>query len=463
VTRTRAAVLTSVLVLAATAVLLMWRPWDQVPGELRAALSQIDELPGVADVDVDYEVTVRDAKDGHAATALVTARLDEDLRPEQAAETARRAAAVVHGIEVPGVASLHRSFWVSAGVPETINDVEVFPISVAFPEPGSEGLTEAQPVGALGVEEAFALWHAGAVTVRGGAVTVRDGDHLLKLTRFAAEHGIAASLRTTDDRLAYETMGAVPDVETARLLADVGTLPGVRTVGYDAYAEPVLRVGLDVENDSAQADAVLSHVEAVDHAERLGHPVEVTLTDPEFAQRSGWVSALAPPKPEPHPLPQPAGVEPWPDDASAPDCRGADLELSYGGSDAATGARYASVRARNVGESPCAVEAVPEVVFRGADGAPQQDVTLEAYGPGVVPARVVVPAGAEIFAPLEWRAMSTAGDPDLTTAIEVTPVPRAEPVLVDVLGHVSAPSGLDLLDGATVRVGPWVQAAEGWA
>lgn len=446
-TRLRTVVVVSALALVATitAGLLAWRPWDPVPDELRAALARIGELPGVLDVDVDYEVTLHDGKDGDAARALVSARLDADLRPDAAAETARRATAVLDAVDVPGVTSLDRSVWVNAGEPTSTHGMDVFPVMVAFDD----------------VEEAFALWHAGALAVR-GEVTVRDGEHLVELARFAAEQGIAVSLRTTDGSLAYDAMGTVPDVAAASLIADVATRPGVRTVGYDAYAEPALRVGLDVAHDSAQADDVLEHLEAEDLAERAGHPVAVTLTDPAFTQRSGWVSALAPAEPEPHTLPMPADVEPWPDD-DAPACTGSDLELSYGGSDAATGARFASVRARNVGDGACAVEGVPEIDFRNAEGESQRDVTLEPYGAGIVAARVVVPAGAEVFTPIEWRAMSTANDPDVTTSIVVTPVPGAGPVSLDVLGHESSASGLDVLDGAQVSVGPWVQAAEGWS
>ena len=460
-TRTRAAAVLSVLgLVAVAAALLAWRPWDPVPDELRAAVARIDDLPGVLAADVEYTVTAPDAKDGDTARALVTARFDAGLNPERAGETARRAAGELDDVEVPGVRSLDRSLWVNAGEPTSLNGTDIFPVMVAYDAGPSAAAGE--PPGVIGVEEAFALWQAGAVDVRGVA-SASDGAHLVELAGFAAERGIATSLRTTDDRLAYEAMGTVPDVTAARLVADVGGLPGVQSVGFDAYAEPVLRVGLAVAHDSPRADDVLTRVEAADYARHAGRPVAVTLTDPDFEQRSGWVSALAPAVPEPHPVPLPAGVEPWPDDASAPACGGADLELSYGGSDTATGARYASVRARNAGARPCAVEGVPEIGFRNADGEAQRDVTLEPYGAGVVPARVVVPPGAEVFAPLEWRAMSTANDPDVTTTIRVVPVPRADAVSLDVLGHVSSPGGLDVLDGAEVRVGPWVQAAEGWS
>jgi hypothetical protein len=68
-----------------------------------------------------------------------------------------------------------------------------------------------------------------------------------------------------------------------------------------------------------------------------------------------------------------------------------------------------------------------------------------------------------MLAPLRWPAMSTSNDPDLTTSIQVVAVPGAEPVLLDVTGHESSPAGLDIPDGAEVRLGLWVQALKGWS
>jgi hypothetical protein len=55
--------------------------------------------------------------------------------------------------------------------------------------------------------------------------------------------------------------------------------------------------------------------------------------------------------------------------------------------------------------------------------------------------------------------MSTASDPDTTTTIEVTAIPGADPVPLDVTTYGTPASGLDILDGAEVRVGPWTQSA----
>jgi len=68
-----------------------------------------------------------------------------------------------------------------------------------------------------------------------------------------------------------------------------------------------------------------------------------------------------------------------------------------------------------------------------------------------------VPSGETVVALLLWRAMSTANDPDTTTDIEVVAVPGAEPVLLDGTMDGTPATGLDILDGAEVRLGPWSQ------
>jgi hypothetical protein len=149
------------------------------------------------------------------------------------------------------------------------------------------------------------------------------------------------------------------------------------------------------------------------------------------------VSAFSPPEPEPNSLPPPAGIDAWPDGADAPVCTGADLDVNYGGSDAATGARYALLLARNVSERPCAVDGIPDIDFRNTEGAAQEDVRFEPYRPGVIPGRLVLPPDEQMLAPLQWSAMSMANDPDVTTSIEVIAVPGRAPALLDVTEHES--------------------------
>jgi hypothetical protein len=197
----------------------------------------------------------------------------------------------------------------------------------------------------------------------------------------------------------------------------------------------------------------------------LDGPVAYTVTEPGYATLlDGWVGGAAPPEPEPRTVPLPDGVTPWPEAPAAPACSGDDLELTLGTPDAAAGGRYLGVLARNVSGGPCALEGVPGLAFRNAEGEPQRNVTV-APQPGIVPGRVVVPAGGQAMATLQWRAMSTALDPDVTTRVEVTPVPGADPVRLVPRepGDSGGATTLDVLDGAEVRVGPWAQAVEGWS
>nr|WP_246322156.1 DUF4232 domain-containing protein [Nocardioides panzhihuensis] len=137
-----------------------------------------------------------------------------------------------------------------------------------------------------------------------------------------------------------------------------------------------------------------------------------------------------------------------------------DLEVTFGGHDAAAGSRQAWIRARNAGAQACAIESVPAVEFLDAAGAAQAGVTIEPYEPSMVPARVVVPAGESAMAVIDWQAMSTANDPDVTTALRVTALPGSKPVTIQV-SRPSAPSDLDILDGAEVRISPWAQGTPG--
>ncbi|MDQ4112451.1 MAG: hypothetical protein M3306_15335 [Actinomycetota bacterium] len=84
-------------------------------------------------------------------------------------------------------------------------------------------------------------------------------------------------------------------------------------------------------------------------------------------------------------------------------------------------------------------------------------MTTEPYEPSMVPERVVVPAGESVTAVIDWQAMSTANDPDVTTDLRVTALPGGKPVTVAV-SWPGAPSDLDILDGAEVRISPWAQA-----
>lgn len=432
---------------AVLAVMLVWRPWDPVPDELRRATAEVADVPGVVDVDLSYEVTMRDAKDGDAAIARLTVRLDDALSPDAAAESARAAGRLFSAVDVPRLRSLDRSVRITAGEPTSVDGVELSPLEVHLPPEDDGGL----------VADAFTLRGAGAVTVRGGTAEARDGGALVDLAGFAAQHGIPASLATVDGTVRYDSYGGVPDVAAVRLAVEAAGRDGSASAIYADSTEPHLQVSTTTPADSPETRALTTWLDAHDAATAVGHPVAYRVAEPGYATIiEGWVSGTAPAEPERLPNPVPDVAEPWPADEGAPSCAGDDLEVGFGGTDAALGARFATILARNVTETACAIAAVPEVGFLSADGTAQADVATEPDRTGA--ARVVVPPGEQVLASLTWRAMS-GREADMTAALEVVPVPGAEPVVVDVSGP---PLGddltLDVLDGAEVRVSPWVQA-----
>jgi hypothetical protein len=66
---------------AVAVTLLVWRPWDPVPDELRAAERDVSRLPGVVGVTTDYTVTGEDPLATVTAHSTVTVRLDDALDP----------------------------------------------------------------------------------------------------------------------------------------------------------------------------------------------------------------------------------------------------------------------------------------------------------------------------------------------------------------------------------------------
>jgi hypothetical protein len=467
--------------LATIVTMLVWRPWDPVPDELRRATRDASHIAGVAEIDIEHRQTadIPTTKFGPKPSEFeVNVRLDAGLAPDDAAVAAER----VHERLVPAAESVTRDevsvfLSVTAGEPEDMNGVIVDPLEVRY----------SAKTGTDDVADAFRVWRAGArrVSVYGGEFPVDEAGadsgiapdspagigieaaaaaDLVPLAELAAELGRSADLHASDGKARYTGYDVVPDVDAVRLAVAASSRRGVQSAVFSNSTAPQLSVHAAWPAESPEGRALKRWLEANTYATRAGKPVAFTITGPGYATLTeGWVSAFAPPEPAPHTLPLPAGIEPWPDDADAPVCAGADLDVTYGGSDAATGTRYASVLARNVSDRPCAVEGIPDIVFRTADGKAQVDVRFDPYEGGAVPARLVVPSGEQILAPLRWPAMSTSNDPDVTTSIQVVAVPGAEPVLLDVSEHESSPAGLDIMDGAEVRLGPWVQALEGWS
>jgi hypothetical protein len=467
--------------LASIVTMLVWRPWDPVPDELQRATRDASRLAGVAEIDIEHRQTadVPTTKFGAKPSEFeVNVRLDAKLTPDDAAVAAEG----VHERLVPAAESVTRDevsvvLRVTAGEPEDMNGVLVDPLEVWY----------SATTGTEDVADAFRVWQAGArrVSVHGGEFPVdeagadsgiaRDSPagigieaaataDLVPLAELAAELGRSADLHASDGKARYTGYDFVPDVDAVRLAVAASSRRGVESAVFSNSTTPQLSIHAAWPAASPEGRELKRWLEAHTYATQAGRPVAFTISGPGYATLTeGWVSAFAPPEPEPHPLPLPAGIEPWPEEADAPACTGADLDVTYGGSDAATGTRYASLLARNVSDHPCAVEGIPDIGFRIVDGTAYTDVRFVPYESGVVPGRLVVPPGEQMLAPLRWRAMSTADDPNVAVSIQVIAVPGAEPVELNVTEHESSPAGLDIMDGADVYLGPWVQALEGWS
>ncbi|WP_407320449.1 DUF4232 domain-containing protein [Isoptericola halotolerans] len=450
----------------------LWRPWDTVPntvpntvpGALREAVGPIESIPGVVGAEVRYDVLHHDAKDGDTAVAGLEVRLEEDLTPQEAGRAAGQVSALFTAAPVPGV-ELTRSIGIAAGQPDESGTAPAYPLSVR---------TLDNPDLDIAVTQAYELWQAGAARASDNSAETSTPDELLALADFAERRGFIAALATLDGTVRYEPgIPVVVDVALVRLAVEAAERDGVES----AFSTGERGLMLHQADDRASTTAALE--DWLETHAVAGDPVPYTLFSPGHdTLAEGWVGGVAPPEPEPHTLPLPDGTEAWPADAAAPACTGADLEPALSSPDAATGARYLSVRGRNVSDAPCAVDGVPELAFLNADGERQRDVTIVPTAPGVVAGRVVVPPGEAAIATLEWRAMSTANDPDVTTAVEVVAVPEADPERLvprapgladqppaegEDAAAGGAPAPLDVLDGAEVRVGPWAQAVAGWS
>lgn len=244
-----------------------------------------------------------------------------------------------------------------------------------------------------------------------------------------------------------------PDPVAVRLVVDAAGRPSVTSAQLSAPFDPLIVLVEAAEGDRVLAD-VGRWLTAYDgYPGRSGQPLAYAVQGTRGGEVEGWVGGTTPPQTT---MPPFGDAAPWPADPGAPSCRMADLEVTFGGHDAAAGSRQAWIRARNIGGRACAIEGVPAVEFLNATGTAQTGVTAEPYEPSMVPERFVVPSGESAMAVIDWQAMSTANDPDTTTDLRVTALPGSQPVTLPV-GRPGAPGDLDILDGAEVRISPWAQ------
>jgi hypothetical protein len=157
--------------------------------------------------------------------------------------------------------------------------------------------------------------------------------------------------------------------------------------------------------------------------------------------------AAVPEAPSAAPRPSPAPV-----DASVA-CGPGDLTWSTTGWDAAMGTRAVSVVATSHADRPCYVDGFPGVTL--AQGGRALRLTTQPgspAGPEVPQARRVglAPGGTASF-PLIWKGYGAAADEDTPQELRVTLAGGASGTVA--LGPSPAP--FDLVDGGTIRVGPW--------
>ncbi|PFG44481.1 uncharacterized protein DUF4232 [Isoptericola jiangsuensis] len=441
----RRLVLPTAVVVAALVGLLWWSPWDPaLPGDVRRAVDRAAAVPGV--VAVEAEAWDDDLAAGGVD---VTVRLDPGLDPDAAQDAADAAAAALDGSRSP----TPRAVQVTVVVGGSDGPVDA-PVRLSSVEDGAVAL-------------AYRLRAAGATAVDDVSVTVPHAADLPTAAGLVVDADLftsPATLRTGDGSVVYDA-GLVPRATTATLLADLAARPAVTSVAFTWNQGAPSRLAVTATSADAAAD-VAAWLTGQDEESVVTPAVaEITVAgdDPVHA----WVAGLEPAVVVPHTVPLPDDVEAWPADHAAPDCAGDDLSLALGAPDAAAGQRYLAVLAENTSGRACALDGVPRITYLDADDEPQDDVRTVAASDGVVPGRVVVPPGERAMATLQWGAMSTANDPDVTVALDVVAVDGADAVRlvpqVPAGAGAAGPTTLDVLDGAEVRVSPWVQGASGWA
>jgi hypothetical protein len=295
------------------AVVIVGRRWDScgAPDGLCSAVDEIKGSPDVVDAEFSYEITRADPKDGDGARAGWTVRLSSDLTPERAGAAAQRVKAIIHRQQVRRV-DIHHFIDIVAGEPRG-KEIPIHPLDIAL---------SGDP--AVQVSRGFALWQHGASRVSAGTAEADDTAALLALADYAASRGYPTSLSTTDGSVRYQTTEAVaPD--QVRLAIAAADLDSVGSVVLSADGKLSVHTTQPVRSPATAA--VVRWLEK--RRPPGGDPMAYTLTGPGYATvREGWVGAVSPPAPKPHPAPLPAGVEPWPADPAASVCTGKDLRVA---------------------------------------------------------------------------------------------------------------------------------------
>ncbi|GGU22604.1 hypothetical protein GCM10007979_21780 [Nocardioides albus] len=383
----------------------------------------------------------------HSVRIEVT--LEDDLTGPEAAEA---------GTEVLGLLTPE----IALKAPEAAADRSraSFIVSSTGIQVGSGGLVPLDAVGDA-LADAVALRDAGATSVSLSVSEERSDRPAKADVRATKDALVAVATVARTSRRPVDLLGGeawyrsneLPDPVEVGLVAAASERPSVTSAQLSAPFDPLIVLVEAAEGDRVIAD-VSRWLAAYDaYPGASGKPLAFSVEGTRGGKAEGWVGGVTPPQTTMTPF---GSGDPWPADPGAPSCRMEDLEVTFGGQDAAAGSRQAWLRARNTSGGACAIESVPAVEFLNADGAAQAGVSVEPYEPSMVPARVVVPAGESVMAALDWQAMSTANDPDVTTELRVVAIPGGPAVTLGV-GVPGGPSDLDILDGAEVRISPWAQ------
>ncbi|WP_028045793.1 DUF4232 domain-containing protein [Cellulomonas sp. URHE0023] len=271
-----------------------------------------------------------------------------------------------------------------------------------------------------------------------GRVSVATADDVAPLLAATlGRHLPVTTVEARDDWFEVQQVqtGTWPDGDAVALAAEVARWEGVWRVVLRGGepASPDLTVEAD---DDARRAEVASRLAGT---ARTGPPVAYHVLAQQVA-RDGVLGG---------PVPEPA-ADPPADLAGVAACRGDELRVEVAGVDAALGQRYLGLLATHTGAAPCVLSGIPELAFTRRSGTPTPDVTQlpDLVAPDVPPAILLQPGGVA-GAQVRWGAMSTSQDPDV--AVRVTVRAIADGPVVDLV--LTDP--LDVLAGATVKVGPW--------
>lgn len=430
--------------------LVIWRPWDpcDAPTPVCEGFHEIRALDGVTSLKLDYETLAVDPKDGDSASSIWTIELSEDQSDSAAIALAVHAESILQAVQVPHVEMRTYSQYV-VGKPQVIetemSSGEYYPLNVTATENLHAEL-----------RQAFALRQAGAVRVDNSSIVAANPHDLKQLAEFAQEAGYTVSLETEDRKVRY-TPDSTLDLENVELAIEAGALPHVETA---IYGSQQISVHSSSPEDTVETSALQHWLDQ--RRPPHGEPLKYSVSSPGYAKiLEGWVGKILPASLIPTPAPLPEGVTAWKQDPNANYCTTEDVEFTLSAPDAAVGSRYLSVYATNTSAEPCAVQGVANLEFFNIDGQPQQDVALTA-DPGISPDLVLIPVGETAMSTMKWGAMSTSQDPDETVYLEIALLPGLEPTRLTPQIE-DADTSLDILDGAKIRVSPWVQALEGWS